>query len=440
MYSYPTANSQPPIIAQQVMVPVTQYTQQFPIQSSDQSLLTHHQPQTTPNSNLIWTAQRIVASWNNHDFPAAEKHLEEQLAAVKRGETITIHNQAGQPLARLLCHLIGVCASFNGNFLKAKKFFQSVQRDPYFNGANLDDGDIAAARWLGDTCLHLNEPQNAGLAWAVALEGLIVRYGISRAATKRILEECRLLEQHLGGLTSLSKSFSRFNTDASDIFGSTPHMEKARLVGWALDRLKQVPSTFPSQPPTYLAVPNSSLRPRIEWKVTEGFLVQPLISQSAWPLQYDPFFSPQDTVTLIARIASNNLTVDGTNEPHFTYDRVPAVGLGQSKQLDFATKRDVRWLVPTLMAGLVEYGIEFKEKGSTILCRLSQIRDNIAYFEGVGIKVKKLQFRSVWGVKVTESLYQTRVRTTPSFMGVDRNTKGFVELVKGILERAEADG
>jgi hypothetical protein len=117
--------------------------------------------------NLIWTAQLIVAAWDKREFATAEKLLENQLAAVERGESVT----TGQPDRRVLLHLIGVSASYSGNFLKAKSLFQQAFNGIYLSGGNIDDGDIAAARWLGDACLHLNEPHNTAFAWGVALEG-----------------------------------------------------------------------------------------------------------------------------------------------------------------------------------------------------------------------------------------------------------------------------
>jgi hypothetical protein len=117
--------------------------------------------------SLISTAQQIVAAWNKREFATAERLLESQLAAVERGESVT----TGQPDRRVLLHLIGVSASYSGNFLKAKSLFQQAFNGIYLSGGNIDDGDIAAARWLGDACLHLNEPHNTAFAWGVALEG-----------------------------------------------------------------------------------------------------------------------------------------------------------------------------------------------------------------------------------------------------------------------------
>jgi hypothetical protein len=85
---------------------------------------------------------------------SAEKLLEDQLAAVERGQTVLA--TGAQPDRRILRHLIGVCASYSGNFKKAKRYFESVFNGIYLNGGSLDDGDIAAARWLGDICTSIS--------------------------------------------------------------------------------------------------------------------------------------------------------------------------------------------------------------------------------------------------------------------------------------------
>lgn len=83
-----------------------------------------------------------------------------------------------------------------------------MSQKSHINGADLDNSDIGSARWLGDTCPHLNEPQNLGLAWAVALNGLTACYGVNHNMTRRLIEECRMIDRHLDDLKALAASFS----------------------------------------------------------------------------------------------------------------------------------------------------------------------------------------------------------------------------------------
>jgi hypothetical protein len=125
----------------------------------------YYEKDTSVTIDLEWTAHQIVAAWTRRDFVTAEKHLEDQLAAVERGQTCM---SGTQPDRRILRHLLGVCASYTGKFARAKSLFESVFNGIYLNRQNLDDGDIAAARWLGDVCLHIQQHTNAALAYSVA--------------------------------------------------------------------------------------------------------------------------------------------------------------------------------------------------------------------------------------------------------------------------------
>jgi hypothetical protein len=135
----------------------TSLPQAFPETSIPPILQTppsYYEKNSSTTADLAWNAQQIIAAWNRRDFVSAEKLLEDQLAAVERGQTVLA--TGAQPDRRILRHLIGVCASYSGNFKKAKRYFESVFNGIYLNGGSLDDGDIAAARWLGDICTSIS--------------------------------------------------------------------------------------------------------------------------------------------------------------------------------------------------------------------------------------------------------------------------------------------
>lgn len=208
--------------------------------------------------------------WNNREWNKAEGYLQQQIKAVEAGEFIDVKGVSCQPDIRVLRHLLGVCASYQGMFYTAKKRFESVQRGPYVNGESLDDGDLAAARWLGDTCLFLNEPENAALAWAIALDGYTSKIGITQEPTPRVVSELQSLDICLKGLAKPHDSFSRYNKDASTIFATTSDMAKAILVVSTLKRFRHgyTRSIRPK-------------RPVIGIQVAEGFLEQRLIAQAS---------------------------------------------------------------------------------------------------------------------------------------------------------------
>lgn len=403
------------------------------------------------SENLISRATRIVGAWGQKDFDTALELLGEQLAAVERGELATISGHTGQPDRRLLRHLMGVCASYSGKFLRAKQLFESV-----FNGlclSNDDEGEIAAARWLGDVCLHLQEPQNAALAWAVALDGLIKRYGVSHVQTHRVNEELYLLDTRLQSLQKLIRTFDA-NIDSSTIFMNTHALEKSNLAISVQARMRQISQKNGSQyrglvTDELIQTGLNAFRQPTNWQVAGGFLVQPIVSLRTWPLQWDPTFSAVGAIGLQwhmkAALQYKQLHYYGQQPAgNKTSDiSYPSVSLLHSKDLHYVTKRDITWLVAAVKALLRELDITHEERGSMIMCYVSQRKDNFAFFEGIGIKFKKLQFRNIYGLKVTDVMFTTRgiPFQNKAFISLQSShgTEEFKNILKGCLETAERE-
>ncbi len=385
---------------------------------------------SSEDSNIIWTAQRIEHHWNNRVWKDAEGYLHQQIEAVEAGESVNVKGIPCAPDIRVLRHLLGICASYQGDFVKAKHLFESVLRGPYVNGQSLDDGDLAAARWLGDSCLFLGEYANAALAWAVALDGYICTIGITKEPTPHVLWELQNLNASLKGLATLHHSFSRYNNDVSTIFSTTSNTAKANLVVSTLERTQQG-----------YATPYTSRRPAISVQVAEGFLEQPLIAQSSWPIKWDPFFNTMAAITLHQRFSgpqSPKLAIEPKN--------LPTIGIGQSKKLDYSTRHDAIWLVDALERGLESNGIDYRESTNMLYCRLDQKPDGVFFSEAVGIKIRKLPLRSVYGVQVLEPVYQTRSnphsnqpQPTEELARRRKVCDDFAALIKNFLRKAERE-
>ncbi|KAH4186572.1 hypothetical protein HBI65_210360 [Parastagonospora nodorum] len=394
----------------------------------------YYDKHSTETADLYWTAQQAIAAWSRRDFVTASRHLEEQLAAVERGHTVI--STGTQPDRRILRHLIGVCHSFAGNFVKAKQSFESVFNGIYLNRTNLDDGDIAAARWLGDVCLHLREHCNAALAWGVALEGSAGRYGAVRDRTRRICDELRLLDHWLFVFRRIENSFQS-NMDPTDIFRQTHAVEKSNLIATLKIHLYEAggfPGPRPSPPvnPAFSPSFMISARPKVETSISEGFLLSPLISLGAWPLPWDPTFNAVHAVQLDRHM--NTIRTVSYIKP-LVERNLQSLTLGDSKKLHYVTKRGSRWLIDTVKQGLQEMCIEHAESPNTeaIYCTLNQHRDGYAFSEGVEISFRKLQFRSIYGLRISDVKWSTR-----SFgPGQEKDTSDFRDILKSILERAE---
>ncbi|KAF2739031.1 hypothetical protein EJ04DRAFT_485357 [Polyplosphaeria fusca] len=396
-------------------------------------------------STLAQRASLIVKAWKECDFTGAGALLETQLAAVERGEAITRGVRTFRPDHRLLRHLIGVCASYSGDFSRGKIIFENILSNVSLHGASVDDGTIAAARWLGDICLHLKQPENAALAWAVALYGLIAQEGVEHSETRQTFDELNLLNFRLHAFKILSKSLLGPEIDPDSLFLQRDVMEKSRFIDSIQECMKQFKPNKSLQSLTEGIFTAPSLRyktyrTRVDSTVAEAVLIQPPASQAAWPLPWDPTFSPVEAINLY-----NSVTVNpyNTNPSAFAfpYDSVPTIGLGLSKSLHYVTKRSIRWLVEMVRLGLEQLDIQYKIHGPLIICRVTQCKKNLVYSAGIAIEFKKLQFRNTFGLKVSEALFATRGIPVESGnyhgINVDIATDGFRSIIRDMLEKAE---
>ncbi|KAI4939790.1 uncharacterized protein J4E92_001076 [Alternaria infectoria] len=396
---------------------------------------TYDEKETLVTVDLEWNAQQIVAAWTRGDFVTAEKLLEDQLAAVERGQT---SRSGTQPDRRILRHLLGVCASYTGKYARAKYLFESVFNGIYLDRQNLDDGDIAAARWLGDVCLHIQQHTNAALAYCVAYEGSIGRLGVARDRTSRIAAEIRLVDHWLWVFKRIEATLE-LNMDPTNIFTSTNVVEKSNLMMAVRNNVYDMPGIDGrgSLPPAAGMRPSLHLSPRPQCTTTisEGFLLGPLISTSTWPLPWDNLFYPVDAVQLdrcMGVIPIANFIGQPLSER-----QLPSNSLGDSKKLHFLTKRGSRWLIDAVKQGLREMGIDYGEHKyePSIVCRINQQRDGVVFSEGIEIGFSKLPFRDVYGIKVSHVKWATRRFLTHG----SHDTADFRNIVKSFLERAEAE-
>jgi len=387
-------------------------------------------------SNIVWTAQRIVEAWGKREWSQVQNHIQQQINAVHRGEYVEIGGFPAQPDLRILSHLLGVSYSFSGDFLKAKEIFESVLQGVYVQGLPMDDGDIASARWLGETCIYLNQPLNAVLAWAIAHHGLLNKYPShpqSNSFSYQMLEDLRFLNQRTNGLNALRNSVVKTNRDASTILPRMRGTDKFQIV------LTAIESVAVFQMRTF-----SSARPSQAISIAEGFLIQPLVAQNSWPLPQDPFFETISSITL--------LSVLSRPKQDFAFNTVSTTSLGGSKHLTYVTKQPLKWLVEAVRFALNTYAIEWKVQGSMYLLRLSQTHERLAYYDCFGVRFRKLSFRSTYGIKITDPMYTTRVfnRNTldlnvPAREKTDETQRKLTirnelaDRLKGYLEQAEKD-
>jgi hypothetical protein len=233
--------------------------------------------------------------------------------------------------------------------------------------------------------------------------------------------------------------------DPTSIFASTNVVEKSNLMLSVKNSVYEIPGVAGRgpMPPVAGMRPSLTLGPRPQYALTisEGFLLGPLISLSTWPLPWDPLFCPMDAVQL-SRYMNTIPMANFIGRPLSERD-IPANSLGESKKLHFLTKRGSRWLVDAVKQGLHEIGIEHAEHNydPAIVCCLNQQREGVVFSEGIEIRFSKLPFRDVYGIKVSDVKWATRRfgAATPHVAQDVQDTTNFRNIIKGILERAEAE-
>ena len=372
-------------------------------------------------SNILWNAQKIAYNWNNRDWQRARTSLEDQIACVQRGEVVEISDFPQQPDERILKHLLGVLHSFSGDFMKARETFEDVLSSGNLNALALDDGAIAAARWLGETCIMMNQVLNASLAWAIAYYGLVTKHPPHIPGNKEhqhMLDDLRQLNTSTHGLNILKNSFTNSNRDVSTILkGSMADTTKFTCINTALEAFIQYPQVhFVSR-----HLPQNLT-------LAEGFLVQPLVSQKSWPFPQDPFFQPKRATDLLSALSRPRSA--------FQAAAIQSTSLRNTKSLVFVTKNSVEWLAEAIRYALNTYAVEWKIQFSEYLLRLSGTHDRIAYYDVFIVKFRKLPFRSMYGFKVVDSPHLTR-QFTAKWLPTSHETTHMDEIFRKNKIRAE---
>ncbi|KIW08530.1 uncharacterized protein PV09_01419 [Verruconis gallopava] len=383
------------------------------ISSNQFSSTTMHGPPPPPNtdstgSNIQKNAEMICFHWNGREWKHAQESLKAQIACVERGETIHISGVPQQPNVRILRYLLGISYSLSGDYITARDIFESILLEANIQQLAFDDGDIAAARWLGETCIMLNQLVNASLAWAISYYGTLFKNPPQPPGNHRdkyMLEDLRLLNSKTGGLHSLKSAFTKTNRDASSILVGVSASLKFQLVSTVLEVISQYdkPGHTTRRLPPIISI-------------AEGFLTQPLVANQSWPLPQDPFFRVDSSIDLLYALSRPHAPINTT--------AISTISLGKSKSLIYVTRNSINWLVEAIRFALNSLAIEWKIYSSEYLLRFSQTHEHIAYYDCFAIRFHKLSFRNLYGFKLNGTTYSTRQFThTTTANQLDENAR-----------------
>ena len=285
--------------------------------------------------------ERICQCWNNQLWEQADAYLMGHLESLIETNRPTA--------ARRVRHLLGVCASFRGQWQRALTLFISVLHTPIKSIDELDAGDCAAAYWLGDTYALMNRRTEALLAYCIAEQ-----HHSSHDAAAASLHKCLTSDQHavqlglskadfkvrwaqeaLNGHEAAEDTILHPNIVTQDAARACLNTKQGRSRTITTD-----PTTDGSRASLLFSLDKSSM----EFKHYQRMNLthQSFMTPYLWPMPYDPTFA-MDHVSRGRLIAyeCDILEVFRTN-PEAKVPRNGPLGLGR---MDCFTCNDLEWLI-----------------------------------------------------------------------------------------------
>lgn len=344
--------------------------------------------------------ERICQCWNSQLWDSADAYLMGHL------ESLVETNRFAA--ARRVRHLLGVCASFRGQWERALGLFISVLRTPIKSIEDLDAGDCAAAYWLGDAYAMMNRRTEALLAYCIAEQ-----HHLTHDAAAASLRQCLTSDQQAVQL-GLSKAdfkvrWAQEALNGHDADGDTilhPSIitqEAARAcLNSKQSRFQKRPSdayTDGSRAGLLFSLDKSTMdfKHYRRMNLTHQAFMVPYL----WPMPYDPMFAMENVSRgrLIA-YECDLLEVFRTN-PEAKVPRNGPLGLGR---MDCFTCSDLEWLIISVRECLRTLEMEWSEvanvEGVWFLARYHTMRDRIATTDYFSIAIFQQSLRSGYGVEV----------------------------------------
>jgi hypothetical protein len=367
---------------------------------------------------------QLIEQWNQSDWTRAEGTLQD------------LHRQAinfNQPdVARRLRHILGVVASVQGRWQQALVSFLSVLRAPIIDDGTLDDGDCAAAYWLGDAYCMLNRPAEALMAYLVAENGSLFRGTHLR---QRILAEqkgCISIPASSNSANDWKASWEReekkVDRNAADSIlqpqalarsAEQKLLDRARIrAETRRDSAKQhVLDQNHSRVMAFRVLGADAGSYELDYRLKIG--PSALEISGPWPLMFDPYFA-------MANVVRGRLIADPCDLLSLikfdTSLQMPKAGSRNKKT--YFTHHDLQWLIVTIRECLSSVKMTISEianpTGCCFIARWSasssfhereKAREQVATFNFLTISVSRAGFgKSGYVLDVAgEGLYSARI-------------------------------
>jgi hypothetical protein len=345
----------------------------------------------------------IIHFWNDCQWDQAEAYLTDYLAVL-----IEEHALAR---ARRVRHLLGVCASFKGEWLRAIPLFLSTMRTPICDIAEIDDGDCAAAYWLADTYCLLNKRTEALLAYCIAERSSLFNDPLDPSLGELVTSEQEAVQLGVPKRdyrARWAQTFCAFPGDsildpnvvttgaAMMLFENGPR--RAQRTG---PRPGSEPFTLHqsrARSSSLLWLTTNHRGARFHLTIINAGHFEP---DTPWPMMYDPFFAMANVQRgRLLQYEADLLAVFTTN----LEAKIPKSGPLGLTRIDCFTCSDLTWLIQTLRECLKMLEMEFSEvanvEGTWFVARYTFMQNNIATTYYFSIALFKQTIRSGYGVEI----------------------------------------
>jgi len=349
----------------------------------------------------------IVHFWNRCEWAQVESYL--------NGYLESLVEQGDKHRMRRVRHLLGVCATFQGQWNKAVELFLAVLRAPIVDVSALDDGDCAAAYWLGDIYALRNQRTEALLCYCIA-----ERSSLFLDPREPTLCECMYAEQTAIRLGSPKHEFKlKWNLEAfafsngqsildanivtaraaKDLFESEPRRARGLMQYGA------------SAPPFPLDQHKSRSRclTTLQSGNQHGIYHRLKIAHAAfhpfspWPMMYDPFFAMGNVQHGRLLIYECDLLAVFNSNPNAKLPKQSSLSLSK---IDCFSSNDLNWLIKTIRECLTMLEMEWSEvtnvEGTWFVVRYHFIQAKIAvtHYFSIALFRQSLKLKSAYGVDI----------------------------------------
>lgn len=377
-------------------------------ENSNRTNHSEHVVESLDPSLMLTRMDNICASWNSRYWSKAESYLTRHLTMVQHDHEI----------ARKVRHLLGVCASYRGQWQRALAYFISVINKPVRELNQLDSGDKAAFYWLGDTYALLNWNEEALLAYCLAGS---CDESLSASFSPRS-NRCLLISQERLRQTVSKSSFKDRWADASFYDGHAPRggILHCTVVTQPVAQSCLQSQGLPSPQCSLHGANKSSLTQDLDCTpISDMLLIAPshLESTFCWPMPHDPTFNFQGVLegSLIAKHI-NIMNVLQQNPEALYFSRCFSSNLSSSHCVD------LRRLITAVRESLKTLAMRWHEivsrSGVFFLVQYDSVDGHIATMDYFRIEVTRFSLRNGFGLNFC-SENTNRARRTSTYYHIN---------------------